>query len=224
MAKTPISSNMMSATTLAQDLRLISLHINKVTESKDKKIDNILSKPSKVFSGLGKLKDGQIKLSIDHNQPPKEQSQRRIPYHVRDKVENALEELENNEIIERVPENQPTPWVSPTVVVAKKDGRLDLSQAYHQLELEEASRYITTFSTRVSLFRYKRLNYGANAVAEIFQFILQQQLQGLSGVKNTADDVILYRQTREEQDMNLDKCLQRLFDRGLRLNQAKFLK
>ena len=84
MAKTPNSGNMMSATTLAQYLGLISLHINKVTESKDKKIDNILSKPSKVFSGLGKLKDGQIKLSIDHTQPPKEQPERRIPYHVRD--------------------------------------------------------------------------------------------------------------------------------------------
>jgi hypothetical protein len=36
--------------------------------------------------------------------------------------------------------------------------KLDLSQAYHQLELDEASRYITTFSTHIGLFRYKRPN------------------------------------------------------------------
>ena len=96
-----------------------------------------------------------------------------------------------------------------------------MSQAYHQLELDEASRYITTFSTHEGLFRYKRLNYGTNAAAEIFQYTLQQQLQGLSGVQNIADDIIVYGKTREEHDINLDKCLQRLFDRGFRLNQSK---
>ena len=33
--------------------------------------------------------------------------------------------------------------------------------------------------------------------------------------------MIVYEQTSEEHDMNLDNCFQRLFDRGLRLNQAK---
>ena len=50
---------------------------------------------------------------------------------------------------------------------------------------------------------------------------IQQQLQGLSGVKNIANDIIVYEQTHEEHDMNLDKCLQPLFDRGLCLNQAE---
>ena len=258
VAKTPNSGNLISSTT-AQDLGLISLHINKITESKDTKINKIIAKHSKVISGLGKLKGKQIKLSIDQTQSPKAQPQRRIPYHIREKVESALEELENNDIIERVPENQPTPWVSPIVVVPKKDGnvrlcvdmrmangaikrvrhpiptvedislelngaqwfsKLDLSQAYHQLELDEGSRYITTFSTHVGLFRYKRLNYGTNAAAEIVQFTLQQQLQGLTGVRHIADGTIVYGMTRQEHDI-IDKCLQRLFDRGLRLNQEK---
>ena len=38
--------------------------------------------------------------------------------------------------------------------------KLDLSNAYHQLELDEESRYITTFSTHVGLRRYKRLLFG----------------------------------------------------------------
>ena len=78
---------------------------------------------------------------------------------------------------------------------------------------------ITTFRTHLGLFQYKRLNYGTNA--DIFQFTLQKQLHGLSGVRNIADDIILYEQTSEEHDMNLGNCLQRLFDRGLRRNQAK---
>ena len=39
---------------------------------------------------------------------------------------------------------------------AKYFSKLDLAQAYHQLELHEDSRYITTFSTHVGLFRYQR--------------------------------------------------------------------
>ena len=104
---------------------------------------------------------------------------------------------------------------------AKYFSKLDLAQAYHQLELHEDSRYITTFSTHVGLFRYKRLNYGTNAAAEIFQYTLQQQLQGLTGVRNIADDIIVYGQTREEHDIALDNCLKRLYNRGFRLNESK---
>ena len=85
--------------------------------------------------------------------------------------------------------------------------KLDLSQTYNQLELEEESRYITTFSTHLGLFRYKRLNFGTNAAAEIFQHTLQAQFHGLKGVKNIADDIIVYGTTRKELDENLDMCL-----------------
>lgn len=109
------------STTTTQDARLNSLHINIALETKDTKIDKIILKYLNVFSGLGKLKWEQIKLNIDQSQPPKSQPQRRISYHICEKVKGALEELENN-IIERVPESQPTPWVSPIVTVPKKDG------------------------------------------------------------------------------------------------------
>ena len=259
VTKTATSGNLISAST-AQDLGLISLYLHRISDTNDKNLDNILNKRAKVFQGLEKLKTDKVKLNIDTHQAPKAQPQRRIPYHIRQKVENAIEELEKQDIIERVPESQPTPWVSPIVAVPKKDGgvricvdmrcaneaikrvrhpiptvddvsfelngaqyfsKLDLSQAYHQLELEEESRYITTFSTHLGLYRYKRLNYGTNAAAEIFQYTLQAQLQGLKGVKNIADDIIVYGTTREEHDENLDRCLKRLFDRGLRLNQSK---
>ncbi|CAB4022057.1 Hypothetical predicted protein, partial [Paramuricea clavata] len=215
---------------------------------------------AKVFDGLGKLKGQTVHLNIDPNANPKAQPQRRIPYHIRNKVKDAIITLEKDDIIERVPEDEPTPWVSPIVAVSKKDGgvricvdmrqaneaikrvrhpiptvddvrfelngakyfsKLDLSQAYHQLELDPKRRHITTFSTHIGLYRYKRLNYGTNAAAEIFQYTLQTQLQGLVGVKNIADDIIVYGSTRKEHDENLDKCLQRLTTRGLTLNASK---
>jgi len=69
--------------------------------------------------------------------------------------------------------------------------KLDMPQAYHQLKLHKGSRYITTFSTHVGLFRYKRLNHGTNAAAEIFQNALRTALKGIPGVCNIADDIIV---------------------------------
>ena len=168
--------------------------------------------------------------------------------------------LEEQDILEKVPDTEGTPWVSPIVAVPKKDGgvricvdmrlaneaiqriphpiptvddvqfelngakfvsKSDLSQAYHQLELDEASRSSTTFSAHLGLYRYKRLNYGTNAAAEIFQYTLQTQLQGLMGVKNIADDILVFGQTRKEHDENLDKCQTRLTSKGFTLNRGK---
>ena len=58
---------------------------------------------------------------------------------------------------------------------------LDLKSAYHQLELNPESRYITTFTTHVGLWRYKRLMFGINAASEIFQNTLSELLSGLDG-------------------------------------------
>ena len=44
---------------------------------------------------------------------------------------------------------------------------LDLSSGY-QLELAEESQHITTFSTHLGLWRYKRISFGINAASEIF--------------------------------------------------------
>lgn len=38
--------------------------------------------------------------------------------------------------------------------------KLTCRQAYHQLELAPANRFITTFTTHEGLFQFKRLNNG----------------------------------------------------------------
>ena len=77
-----------------------------------------------------------------------------------------------NTAIERKRHPQPT-------AVTKFNGacyfsKLDLNSAYHQLELDESSRYITTFTTHQRLFRYKRLNFGTSSASEVFQSTIQQ--------------------------------------------------
>ncbi|CAB4044653.1 Hypothetical predicted protein, partial [Paramuricea clavata] len=127
VAQGSTSGNLLSLST-AQELDLVSLHLNNISKplpqnpNKDPKLNDILERNAKVIDGLGKLKGQTVHLNIDPNANPKAQPQRRIPYHIRNKVKDAIITLEKDDIIERVPEDEPTPWVSPIVAVPKKDG------------------------------------------------------------------------------------------------------
>ena len=55
-----------------------------------------------VFSGLGKLKNKQVELANDETITPV--AQRRIPFHLYEKEENELEKLEQDDIIEKIPD------------------------------------------------------------------------------------------------------------------------
>ena len=71
-----------------------------------------------VFKDLGNLKDFEVVLHENPEVKPIIQPQRRIPFHVREKVTRELDKLEAAAIIE--PVKGPTDWVSPIVIVTKK--------------------------------------------------------------------------------------------------------
>jgi len=98
---------------------------------------------------------------------------------------------------------------------------LDLRSAYHQLELAPESRYITTFTTHVGLRRYKRLMFGINAAAEVFQNAVAEMLSDLGSCRNISDDVIVWGTDMSDHDQNLLAVLRRLHEQGVRLNAEK---
>ena len=99
--------------------------------------------------------------------------------------------------------------------------KLDLKAGYHQIVLEEDSRNITSFCTHEGLFRYKRLPFGLSCASEVFQNAIQQALQGLNGVRNIADDIIVWGKTQAHYDKNLEALLNRLVIKKLTLNLEK---
>lgn len=86
------------------------------------------------FTGFGKLKDFQLNIPIDKTVRPVAQQVRRVPFQLRDKLENKLQELEELDIIERV--EGPTPWVSPVVVIPKKMETSDFASTCDRLILQ----------------------------------------------------------------------------------------
>ena len=99
--------------------------------------------------------------------------------------------------------------------------KLDLNSAYHQLELHPDSRAITNFSTNVGLFRYKRLLFGVSSSSEVFQHTISQVLNGIPGVNNIIDDIIVYGKTVAKHNNNLRAVISRLVESGLALNKEK---
>lgn len=61
----------------------------------------------------------------------------------------------------------------------KKFTKLDLSQAYLKVELDEESRKYVTINTQKGLFQYTRLPYCVSSAPGMFQRILENILQGL---------------------------------------------
>ena len=99
--------------------------------------------------------------------------------------------------------------------------KLDLTAGYHQCILDEQSRYITTFTTHIGLRRYKRLSFGINSASEVFQNEIYKILQGLSGVINVSDDILVHGKNKREHDKNLELVLKRLNFKGVTLNKEK---
>lgn len=101
----------------ASELNLIKLNVNAISAGGDNTLTSLETQYPSVFTGIGKLKDHQVKLHIDRNVAAVAQPHRRIPFHMRKKLETELERLEQQGIIE--PVDGPTPWVSPVVVAPK---------------------------------------------------------------------------------------------------------
>ena len=99
--------------------------------------------------------------------------------------------------------------------------KLDLRWGYHQVELHPESRVLTTFSTHMGLKRYKRLIFGLSSASEIYQYVIQEVLQGIPGARNISDDIIVFGKTQEIHDEQLEITISRLAERGLTLNREK---
>ena len=99
--------------------------------------------------------------------------------------------------------------------------KIDLKWGFHQVELDEESRSITTFAVNDRLYQYKRLAFGISSAPELYQKLIRGLLYGLSGLQNAADDMVVYGRDYEEHDRNLHRLLQRLQENHITVNKDK---
>jgi hypothetical protein len=91
--------------------------VHNVNDDSSPTAEKLIKEYDELFHGLGKLKGHQIKLHIDESVPPVAQPHRRVPFHVRQQLEEQLKRDEELGVVERI--EGPTPWVSPIVMAPK---------------------------------------------------------------------------------------------------------
>ena len=122
----------------------------------------------------------------------------------------------------RVPEH-PMPNIEE--LLTKLNGgvfftKLDLSQAYQQIQLSPQSQDLVAINTHVGLYTYTRVPYGISASPSIFQSVMDRALQGLE-CGCYLDDIVITGSTLEEHNRNVEAVLRRLADNGFRLQKKK---
>lgn len=121
-------------------------------------------------------------------------------------------------------ENHPLPTMTqllPKLHKACVFSKLDIKDAFHQVEIKEGCRDITTFITSKGLFRYKRLMFGISCAPEHFQKILERMLLPCEGVINFIDDIIVFGSSEEQHNARLQKVMHTLKQNGVLLNKSK---
>lgn len=116
----------------------------------------------------------------------------------------------NSEVVD-----QPYPLPTAEDIFATLAGgcsfsKIDLSNAYLQVRVENKSRKYLTINTVKGLYEVMRLPYGIKTAPHIFQSIMDQVLQGIPGVCCYIDDILITAPTDEEHLRRLDIVLQRL--------------
>ena len=118
----------------------------------------------------------------------------------------------------------PLPWIDD--IFASLEGgkifsKLDLTHAYHQVPLDEASKKFTTINTRKGLYQYTRLPFGVSSAPAIFQRMMEGLLQGIPNVSVYLDDILIAGKTEQDYLAILEKTLPRLQNAGIRLKRCK---
>ena len=93
--------------------------------------------------------------------------------------------------------------------------KLDLSQAYLQIPLDDSSKELLVINTPKGLLRYTRMPYGISSAPGIFQRFMENVLQGLSHVIVYTDDILITGGSEEDHLKTLALVLAQLDNAGI---------
>ena len=103
----------------------------------------------------------------------------------------------------------------------EKFTKLDLSQAYQQLELDDGSRELLTINTHQGLYQPTRLQFGVHSATGMFQREMDSRLCRIPMTKVRVDDILVSGKNDEEHLQNLRQVLKELECSGLTLKLTK---
>ena len=104
---------------------------------------------------------------------------------------------------------------------AKFFTKLDASNAYWQIPLDEESSKLLTFNTPIGRYRFLRMPFGIHSASEICQQSIAEMLEGIEGSANSQDDIIIWAETPEQLREHTRLVLISIRKHDLKLNLSK---
>ncbi|CAF1460993.1 unnamed protein product [Adineta ricciae] len=99
--------------------------------------------------------------------------------------------------------------------------KIDFSEAYLQVPMDETSKNILVINTHKGLYRYNRLPFGIASAPSIFQKLMDTMLSGLDGTVAYLDDIIVTGCSELDHLKNLKNVFARIQDFGFKINKQK---
>ena len=144
------------------------------------------------------------------------------------KIRICIDPRDLNRAIRREHYQLPTvDEVTTRLAGAKKFTICDAKDGFHQIKLDKASSYLTTFNTPFGRYRWCRMPFGISSAPEVWQRRMHEFVEGLSGVEVIADDFLIagFGETEEDVDASLERNERAFFQKcrewNLRLNKSK---
>ena len=118
------------------------------------------------------------------------------------------------------------PLPTPNELLIKMNGgkkftKLDLADAYTQIELDDESKKMVVINTANGLYSYNRLAYGIASAVAIFQRLADDLIRDIPYTAAYIDDIIITGPSDEEHIRSLRMVLSRIREYGLRLKEEK---
>lgn len=123
-----------------------------------------------------------------------------------------------------VPVNSPLPSIDDVIAQvgdSKIFAKLDMSNAFLQLPLDELSKPFTTINTSDGLYMYNYLPFGLSASPGLFQGYMNKLLDNIPNVIAYQDDILVLSPDEATHLDTLRRVLRTLQDAGIKLNTDK---
>ena len=99
--------------------------------------------------------------------------------------------------------------------------KIDLSEAYLQIPVEENSTKLLCINTHRGLYKFDRLVFGIKVAPAIFQQVMDTMLSGFDFTFAHLDDIIISSKTKELHREHLNKVFSQIRQFGFKVKKAK---
>lgn len=96
--------------------------------------------------------------------------------------------------------------------------KLDANSGFHKVKLARSSQELTTFITPFGRYCFTRLPFGITSAPEYFQKRMSEILDGLPGVVNMMDGILVFGSDKAQHDERVKKVMNRLAESNMTLN------